>query len=87
MNEHQALAILALNNMMGDDSVRARAAFKNCSPEQMQEECGPNGKTRARILADYEARDDKVEKAILWVKAQMDISKYMDAAQTPKENT
>jgi hypothetical protein len=70
MNEHQALAIRALSNMMGDDSARARAAFRNCTPEQMQQEYGESGKTRARILADYEAHDDKVEKAILWVKAQ-----------------
>ena len=70
MNEHQALAIIALSNMLGDDSARVRADFCNCTPEQMQQEYGESGKTRARILADYEAHDDKVEKAILWVKAQ-----------------
>ena len=70
MNEHQALAISALSHMMGDDSARARANFKNCNAEQMQAEYGLSGKTRAQILADYEAHDDKVEKAILWVKAQ-----------------
>jgi len=70
MNEHQALAIRALSNMMGDDSARARAAFRNCTPEEMQQEYGASGKTRAQLLAGYEAHDDKIEKAILWVKAQ-----------------
>lgn len=67
MKEQQALAIRALSNMMGDDSALAiRAAFRNCTPEQMQQEYGESGKTRAQILADY----DRIEKAILWVKAQ-----------------
>ena len=70
MNEHQSLAIRALGDMIGDDLARARAAFKNCTPEQMQQEYGESGKTISRILADYEARDSKIEKAILWVKTQ-----------------
>ena len=70
MNEHQALAIRALSNLLNDSSARARAAFRGYTPEQMQEQYGLSGQTRARILADYEAQDDKIERAILWVKAQ-----------------
>ena len=70
MNEHQALATRALGNMMGDDLERAIYAFRNCTPEQMQEEYGESGKTRAQVLSDYYARVDKIEKAILWVNEQ-----------------
>ena len=70
MNQHQELAIRALGNMMGDDTARARAAFRNRTPEQMQEQYGQSGKTCAHILADYEAHDAKVQAAIDWVKAQ-----------------
>jgi hypothetical protein len=68
MNEHKELAIRALNNMMGDNTVRARIAFRNCTPEQMQEQYGQSGQTRAQILAGYEEHDVKVQAAIDWVK-------------------
>jgi hypothetical protein len=70
MNKHQERAIRALGNMMGDNTARARAAFRNCTPEQMQEQYGQSGQTRAQILADYEAHDAKVQAAMDWVKAQ-----------------
>lgn len=71
MNQHQELAIRALGNMMGDNTARARAAFRNRTPEQMQEEYGQSGQTCAQILADHEAHDAKIQAAIDWVKAQM----------------
>ena len=70
MNEYQALAIRALGNMMGDDSARARIAFRNLTTEQMHEQYGQSGKTCAQILADYDAHDAKVRAAIDWVMAQ-----------------
>lgn len=70
MNEYQKLIISALGNMIGDDTVRARAAFRNLTPEQMQEQHGQSGRTRAQIIAGYEERDAKVRAAINWVKEQ-----------------
>lgn len=70
MNQHQELAILALGDMKGDNTYRARAAFRNRTPEQMLEQYGHSGQTCAQILADYEAHDAKVQAAIDWVKAQ-----------------
>lgn len=70
MNQHQNLIIRALENMMGDDTARARAAFCNCTPKQMQEQYGQSGLTRAQILADYESHDAKVMAAIDWVKTR-----------------
>lgn len=70
MNEHQKLAISALSNMMGDNTERARAAFRNLTPEQMQEQHGQSGRTRAQILSEYEEHDAKVQAAIDWVKSQ-----------------
>ncbi len=72
MNEHQKLAIQALNNMMGDNAARARAAFRNHTPERMQEQFWMSGKTCAQILADYEAHEAKVRAAINWVSKQKD---------------
>jgi len=70
MNQHQALAIRALNNMKSDDAARARRAFANYSPAAMRQEYGSSGQTCAQILASYELQDDAIEKAILWVAAQ-----------------
>ena len=68
MNEHQKLAIAALANAKGDDTARARAAFRGLSDEAMQEQHGMSGKTRAQILAEYEAHDKRIDAAICWVR-------------------
>ena len=70
MNAHKELAIRALERMMGDDMARARAAFRNCTPEEMREEYGQSGMTRSQILAGYEEDNAKVQAAIEWVKAK-----------------
>ena len=70
MNAHQELALRALSNFRGDDTARARHAFSRFTPKEMQEQHGQSGKTRAQILAEYEAHDAKVDAAIAWVKAQ-----------------
>jgi hypothetical protein len=66
----KTLAIRALSNMKGDDTARARAAFRRFSPEDMNKEHGESGKTRAAILAEYEAHDAKIDAAIEWVKSK-----------------
>jgi len=70
MNEHQKTAIQALDQMRGDDTYRAKSAFRHFTPQQMQEEHGNSGKTRAQVIADYESHDKKCDEAIEWVKAQ-----------------
>jgi hypothetical protein len=69
MNPKQT-ALQALEQMKGDDSYRARIAFRGLNDKQMQEQHGQSGKTRAQILAEYEAHDQKVQAAIDWVKGQ-----------------
>ena len=67
MNEHQQLSIQALEQIRGDHLHRARAAFRGCTPAQMNEKYGQSDQTRAKILANYEAYDNKVTAAIAWV--------------------
>lgn len=69
MNEHQQLAIKALEQMRGDDLVRARLAFRGMTAEQMKQEYGRSGQSCAQILAGYEAHDAKVHAAIAWVRS------------------
>jgi hypothetical protein len=52
--ECKQLALSALESKRGDDLFRARNAFKNMTPKQMQEQHGESGRTRAEILAEYE---------------------------------
>lgn len=70
MNPHQKLAIRALERMRGEDSARARAAFRGMTKEQMGEQFGESGQTRAEVLACYESNDAKVDDAIKWVQSQ-----------------
>ena len=69
MNASQELALKALQNSKGDDTYRAESAFRNLSPEQMQEQHGQSGQTRAEILAGYKTHDRAIEAAIDWVKS------------------
>ena len=69
MNAHAELAVRALMTMKGDDTARARAAFRGMSADQMQKLYGESGKTRAQILSDYEAHDALIDAAIGWVQS------------------
>ena len=51
MNQHLAVIERALQQHKGDDLARARAAFGRCTPEQMQEQWGSSGRTRADVPA------------------------------------
>lgn len=70
MNAHQKIAIRALEQCKGDDTARARHAFSRFTPEEMNEQHGEIGKTRAEILAEYERADAEIDAAISWVRAQ-----------------
>jgi hypothetical protein len=70
MTEQKRLEISALEHMRGDNLRRARAAFRNCTPKEMGEQYGQSGKTRAEMLAEYEAHEAKVNAAIAWVMAR-----------------
>lgn len=67
---NKQLALQALRNMKGDDTIRARNAFRGMSTEQMREQHGFSGKTRAEILNEYIDYDAKVDAAIAWVNQQ-----------------
>jgi hypothetical protein len=67
MNEHAQVAINALECARGDDLYRARAAFRNRTPAQMDEQWGQSGKTCREILEGYEAHEAKINAAIVWV--------------------
>lgn len=73
MNVFQELAIKALEAVKGDDTNRARRAFAGMSPEQMAEQMaeqyGESGRTRAEILAECERTDAEIDEAIAWVRA------------------
>lgn len=70
MNQPKETALQALSQFMGDDYLRARHAFSRYTPEQMEEQHGESGHTRAEILQGYEDHVAKVDAAIEWVKAQ-----------------
>ncbi len=62
----------ALMRYRGDDYERASLAFRQCTPEQMQELYGQSGRTRQAILDDYRNHFLHVERALSWLKAQHD---------------
>lgn len=68
MRTRQQILLAALNNYLGDDLYRAKSAFRNCTPEQMQGLYGESGKTRQQIVDEYQTHDDEVINTIDWVK-------------------
>jgi adenylosuccinate synthase len=69
MNKYQQLAIRALEYMKGDNYPRAKAVFRNYTPEQMQKQYGQSGSTCAQILEEYKQYEEEVDAAIKWVKS------------------
>jgi hypothetical protein len=57
----------ALRQYRGDNLERARLAFANCTPEQMDSQYGESGQTRRQILAGYEEHTIECEAARLYV--------------------
>ena len=68
MNQHLAVIERALQQHKGDDLARARAAFGRCTPDQMQEQWGSSGRTRADVLSGYEKHEAEVEAALAWAR-------------------
>ena len=60
----KALVLCGLQTLRGDDYERARAAFRNCTLEEMQEFYGGSGETRQQILDGYRQHARAVEAAI-----------------------
>jgi hypothetical protein len=68
MNEHALRAVYALECARGDDLYRARSAFRNFTPAQMNEQWGQSGKTCQTILDECRLHEAKINAAIEWVK-------------------
>ena len=53
-----------INQHRGDDLVRTKAAFKNLSPEEMQEHWGLSSQTRQQVLTGLLLREKRCNDAI-----------------------
>jgi hypothetical protein len=62
--ETKETVLIALQNYMGDDLERAKAAWKGLNSNAMNELYGKSGKTRQQILDEYQEHRDKVNIAI-----------------------
>lgn len=62
-------AIIILEATRGDNAIRARLAFRGCTPEQMQELYGESGETRQAILDSYEKEEAEHQSAIDWARS------------------
>lgn len=60
----RCIVLAALVQYRGDDYARATAAFRNCSPRQLDEQYGQSGKTKRQILEEYHAHVTSVDQAI-----------------------
>ena len=61
--ETKKLVLQGLGRLRGDDHLRARAAFRGMTPEQMKAQHGQSGRTRQQVLDDYEAWAAAVDRA------------------------
>jgi hypothetical protein len=68
-DELKAITLRALEAIRGDDYTRAYAAWGSLTPEQMQEEYGRSGRTRAATLEEYRLCKEQTDAAIVWVKS------------------
>lgn len=68
MPTHKERIIGIMENTRGDNLERARMAFARFTPEQMQEEHGESGSTRADLLAAYEAGRIEFNELMAWAK-------------------
>jgi len=69
MNEYRQMAIKALENQKGDDLYRAKRAFGSLSENDLDKEYGQSGESCRSILNGYIERDNKINKAIEWLKS------------------
>jgi hypothetical protein len=59
-------AIHIIRSSFGDDLYRARNAFKNKTPSEMNLEYGQSGRTCAEILQGYEQDQQEKQSALDW---------------------
>jgi len=62
--ETKKFVIDCINQRRCDDFYRAKLAFRNCTPEEMNQEYGQSGQTRQQILDGYEQREKQCDEAI-----------------------
>ncbi len=65
---YKELALRGLRNLLGDDAYRAQLAFARFTEEEMNEQHGQSGKTRAQVLKEYKDHETDVKAAIEWLK-------------------
>lgn len=70
MNEHQRVAIKAIETVKGEGLDAFRRICQHKTSEEMQQPYWKSGKTYAATLSDYEYLADQCDKAIAWVKEQ-----------------
>jgi len=66
MNEHKSFILKVLEWYRGDNLDRAELFFKGMTEDQMQQEYGQSGKTRAEILAGWTKHNNQIDDAIEW---------------------
>lgn len=62
--EIKKFIISCIERRRGDDLYRARRAFKNCTPKEMDEEYGQSGQTRQQIIDGHQSHNDECDEAI-----------------------
>lgn len=65
--KYKSIILSALRQTRGDDLERAKIAFRNYSPEEMKEQHGLSGKTRAEVLKEYQDFADAIKETADWV--------------------
>ena len=68
-SETKELIIRGLGALLSDDLARAKGTFRGLGEEEMNQPWGSSGKTRKEILQEYQARHDKIQKAMKEVEA------------------
>jgi hypothetical protein len=64
------IAINALLDKKGDDTERAKIAFRGLSAEKMDEKYGVSGgTTRRKVLEGYIKCDEKIDEVIEWLRS------------------
>ena len=66
-DEKIAFVMGAMQMYRGDDYARAKAAFRNYTPEQMQQQYGQSGHTCQQILDGYKQQNDEWHETWDWL--------------------
>jgi hypothetical protein len=58
------LILQAIKERRGDNLERAKAAFRNCTPDEMKRQYGQSGNTRQEVIDGYQRHVDEVNAAL-----------------------